>query len=162
MIYQVEFRYWLGFTLALISVVLATLFTIGNKKLTHSYHFAVLMGWQMLGGCVVCLILRPLFAKGSLLPAIPDLQDFGWLLILALLCTVWTYAGYANLLRRIPIFTLNVAYNMEPVYGILMAAAFFGETERMSVGFYVAASIIVGSVILLPMLDRRRQRATEG
>jgi len=156
MIYQVEFRYWLGFTVALMSVILAALFTIGNKQLTHRYHFAVLMGWQMLGGCLVCLILRPFFVEGSLLPAWPDLPDFLWLLVLALVCTVLAYAGYANLLRRIPIFTLNVAYNMEPVYGIIMAALFFGDTEHMSLGFYIAASIIVASVVILPMMEKRR------
>ena len=58
------------------------------------------------------------------------------------------------MLRRVSVFTVNVVYNLEPVYGILLAALIFGEKERMSGGFYLGAAIIVAAVIALPMLNR--------
>lgn len=155
MIYQVEFRYWVGFTVGLSSVVLAALFSVGNKRIAHRHHFAVLMGWQMIGACAACWLLLPL-VTGHALPVLPHGKDILWLLILALVCTVLPYAGLGDLLKRLSVFTINVTYNLEPVYGILLAALVFGEKEKMSPGFYVASTIIIISVILLPLWNRRR------
>jgi len=57
-------------------------------------------------------------------------------------------------LRKLPVFAVNVIYNLEPVYGILLAVLIFGSKEHMSGGFYLGASIIVASVILVPWLRR--------
>lgn len=154
MIYEVELRYWLGLTVGLVSVLFAASFAVGNKRIAHRHHFSVLMGWQMIGGCLACLVVRPFFEPG-LLPIVPHGDDVGWLLVLALVCTVATYAGYADLLRRMSVFTINIAYNMEPVYGIVLAAVVFGDREHMSTGFYVAATIIILSVVALPLWNRR-------
>ncbi len=154
MIYQVEFRYWLGFTVGILSVVLASFFAIWNKHIAHRHHFAVLMGWQMIGGCLACLVVRP-FVEQSLLPALPAPGEWLWLMLLALVCTVAAYAAYADLLRRMSVFTINVVYNLEPVYGIILAALIFGDTEKMSPGFYLAAAIIVLSVVALPFITKR-------
>lgn len=155
MIYEVEFRYWLGFTVGLCSVLLAACFAVGNKRIAHKHHFTILMGWQMLGALFACLITLPL-VTGRLLPLSVPAADWTALLVLSFVCTVLPYAGFGQLLRRLSVFTINVAYNLEPVYGILMAAAVFGEQEKMSAGFYVAATIIIVSVIALPWWNRRR------
>ena len=57
------------------------------------------------------------------------------------------------------VFTINVVYNLEPVYGIVLAALIFGDRERMSGGFYLGAGIIVAAVIALPMLNRKDDSA---
>lgn len=155
MIYEVEFRYWLGFTVGLCSVVLAACFAVGNKRIAHKHHFTVLMGWQMLGALVASWLVLPL-TTGQTLPEMVGSADWMPLLVLSIICTVLPYAGFGNLIRRLSVFTINVAYNLEPVYGILLAAAVFGEREKMSPGFYVAAGIIVLSVIALPLWNRRR------
>ncbi|MEQ1752460.1 MAG: EamA family transporter, partial [Prosthecobacter sp.] len=72
--------------------------------------------------------------------------------------TVWAYAGYMEVLQRMSVFTVNVIYNLEPVYGIALAALIFGSQEYMSRGFYIGASIIIGSVLLVPWLTRWTQR----
>jgi drug/metabolite transporter (DMT)-like permease len=51
-------------------------------------------------------------------------------------------------------FTVNVIYNMEPIYGILLAALIFGSEEFMSSGFYLGAALIIGSVLLVPWLEK--------
>lgn len=154
LIYQVELRYWLGFTVALVSVLLATVFALGNKHLTHRHHYATLCFWQMAGACSACLFTLPL-VSGRWLPLLPGGLDITWLLVLSQVCTVGGYAGYIVVLRHLPIFTVNVVYNLEPIYGIVLAALIFGNTERMSTGFYVGAAIIVASVLALPWLNRR-------
>ena len=92
---------------------------------------------------------------------VPVGMDLAWLLVLSQVCTVAAYAGYIIVLRHLSIFTVNVTYNLEPVYGIVLAALIFGQTEHMSTGFYLGAAIIVGSVLALPWFNRRANESNE-
>ncbi len=154
LIYQVELRYWLGFTVALGAAFLAALVAVFSKQMVGRHHYTVLGFYQMLGACAAALVGWPFFATAStpLFPA--SATDALWLLVLALLCTVAAYAGYMDVLRRMSVFTVNVVYNLEPIYGIILAALIFGSQEHMSPGFYVGAAIIAGSVLFLPWLKR--------
>jgi drug/metabolite transporter (DMT)-like permease len=160
LIYKVEPRYWLGFTVALASAALASVFALGNKQLSHRYPFAVLCFWQMCGACTSCLVALP-FVSGHWLPMVPAGLDLAWLLVLSQVCTVAAYAGYIVVLRQLSVFTVNVTYNLEPVYGIVLAALIFGQTEHMSTGFYLGAAIIVGSVLALPWFNQRTTETRE-
>jgi drug/metabolite transporter (DMT)-like permease len=153
LIYQVEFRHAYGFSLSIIGAALAGVFTISNKRLASQHAWSTLLCWQMIGACASLWIALP-FSADRLLPAMPSLVDFGWLLVFSQVCTVAAYAGYVDLLRRMSVFTINVVYNLEPIYGILLAAAALGSAEIMSPGFYWAAALIVGSVIALPVIRR--------
>ena len=153
LIYRVEFRYSWGFTVGLMSAAFAAAFTVLNKQLVPRHPFSVLLIWEMAGACAVCLLTLP-FVEGRWLPLLPSARDGGWLLVLALVCTVAAYAGYIDALRRLSVFTINVIYNLEPVYGIVLAALVFGGSELMSLGFYLGTAIIVGSVVALPFLRR--------
>ena len=70
-------------------------------------------------------------------------------------CTVGAYAGYMVVLRHLDVFSVNVIYNLEPVYGILLAMLVFGAEEKMTGGFYLGAALITGSVLLVPWLRRK-------
>lgn len=151
LIYRFEFKHWLGFTVGLASAVLATIFGVYNKQLTTRHPPALMCCYQMTGACLSCLALLPFFGTHTL--AVPTGRDWLWLIILSQVCTVAAYVGYLDVLRRVSVFTVNVVYNLEPVYGILLAAIVFGEKERMSGGFYLGASIIVASVVALPVMN---------
>jgi len=112
----------------------------------------VICGFQMLGACVACLIFVPFTSAKFVLPNAPD---FLWLLVLSQVCTVGAYVGYLHVLQRLSVFTINVVYNLEPVDGIVLAALVFGETERMSGGFYLGAGIIIAVVMGLPWVRRK-------
>lgn len=152
LIYEVEFRHWLGFSIALASAVLAALFAVASKQWVSRCHFAVMGALQMSGAAVVCLVGWLWLEGGHVTP--PSLVDLLWLLLFASVCTVWAYAGYMDVLRRLSMFTVNVIYNLEPVYGIVLAALIFGSQEYMSTGFYFGAAIIILAVILVPWLER--------
>jgi drug/metabolite transporter (DMT)-like permease len=83
--------------------------------------------------------------------------DWLGLLVLAWGCTVAAYMGYLDALTRVSVFTVNVIYNLEPVYGILLALLFFGEAEKMSPGFYAGAGVIVAVVLALPWAKQRKR-----
>jgi drug/metabolite transporter (DMT)-like permease len=152
LIYEVEFRHWLGLSVALASAVLAALFAVASKQWVARCHFAVMGTYQMSGAGIVSLAGWMWLEGGRV--TVPSGLDLLWLLLFASVCTVWAYAGYMDVLRRLSMFTVNVIYNLEPVYGILLAALIFGAQEHMSTGFYVGASIIIGGVILVPWLER--------
>jgi drug/metabolite transporter (DMT)-like permease len=152
LIYEVEFRYWLGFSVGLAAAVLAAFFSVISKQIVARSHYAVLGTYQMSGAAIVSVIGWLWLEKGHV--TTPGWDDVLWLLILASICTVWAYAGYMDVLRRLSMFTVNVIYNMEPIYGILLAALIFGSEEFMSSGFYLGAAIIIGSVLLVPWLEK--------
>lgn len=152
LIYQVEFRHWQGFSVALAAAGLAAIFAVISKQIVSRCHYAVMGTWQMIGAFIACVPGCLWFERGNLV--LPSGSDFALLLLLASLCTVWAYAGYMDVLRRLPMFTVNVIYNLEPIYGILLAILVFGAEEHMRIGFYLGAGLIISSVVILPWLEK--------
>jgi drug/metabolite transporter (DMT)-like permease len=154
LIYEVEFRYWLGFSVAIAAAVLAAFFaTFSKQQVARDTHWSVIGVYQMTGACLASFVARPFLEEGFL-PALPEGSSALWLVVLALVCTVAAYAGFMDVLRRVSVFTVNVVYNMEPVYGIIIAAIVFGQAEFMSGGFYLGAGIIIAVVLALPWIRR--------
>jgi drug/metabolite transporter (DMT)-like permease len=160
MIYGFEFKHWLGFTVGLASAFLAALFAVINKTLTAKHAPLLICTYQMVGAFIACVMLLPFF--GSATSFMPSKMDFVWLLVLSQVCTVGAYLGYLDVLSRMSVFTVNVVYNLEPVYGIILAALVFGERERMSGGFYLGAIIIISIVIFMPWMQRKLSAPTAG
>jgi drug/metabolite transporter (DMT)-like permease len=79
--------------------------------------------------------------------------DWLWILILAGICTVYAFSVSVELMKRLPVFSINLTINLEPVYGILLAVAIFGEKEKMTEQFYLGTAIILVSVLIYPVLN---------
>lgn len=154
MIYAVELKHWLGFTVGILSALVASVYAVINKQIVARYHFATLCTWQLGGACVAAWVLLP-FVSGTVFPAMPGARDLGWLLLFAFGCTVLPYAAFVYVMRRMSVFTVNVVYNLEPLYGMALAALIFGAKEQMTPGFYAGAAIIIASVLAVPWLQRR-------
>jgi drug/metabolite transporter (DMT)-like permease len=157
LIFHVEFNHVLGFGLALLCAAFAAFFALGNKHSRQDLPTSVLGQWQMAGAFIVCLLAWAVGERSTLMPS--GWQDVLLLLVFAWLCTVWAYEGYMQSLRKLPLFTINVIYNLEPIYGIIVVSLIFGSREWMSPGFYAGAMIIIGSVLLVPWLQRRSDQA---
>ncbi len=158
LIYQVELEHWLGFTVGLAAALLAAIFAVLTKQVVTRSPGATIGFHQMSGAVIGIALGLPLFSENGG-NAWPATADWPWLLVLAWGCTVGAYLGYLDALKRLSVFAVNVVYNLEPVYGILLALLFFGEREKMSGGFYLGASIIVSIVLIMPWL-RKRDTAT--
>jgi drug/metabolite transporter (DMT)-like permease len=154
MIYAVELNHWFGFTIGIVSALIASVYAIFNKQVVARYHFATLCAWQLGGACVAAWVLLP-FVSGTALPAMPGAHDLGWIVLFAIGCTVLPYAAFVYVMKRMSVFTVNVVYNLEPLYGMALAALIFGAKEQMTPGFYAGAAIIIASVLAVPWLQRR-------
>jgi drug/metabolite transporter (DMT)-like permease len=87
-------------------------------------------------------------------------QDWVWLLVLALVCTVIPHAQMIKIMKKISVFTVNLSLNLEPVYGVVLAFFIFGESERMSTQFYLGGVLVLLSVFLQPLFLKRKPSLT--
>jgi len=142
-------EYKLGILFGIVSALLASLFPILNKSLLKKYPAKTVTVYEMTGGFAALTFILPIYL--SFYPAayyLPTITDWIWLLVLAWLCTVFTFILALNALKKISPFTANLAYNLEPVYGIILAFIIFNENKYLSAGFYYGLSLILLAVIL--------------
>ncbi len=142
-------QYKTGIIFGVISAVGSSLFPIFNKKLLTRFSPATLTLYELGGGLVALSVLLPFYLLQF--PAIyyfPSSSDWVWLIVLASLCTVLCFDLQLNALKKISPFTANIAYNMEPVYGIILAFIIFRENKLLDWHFYLGVGLIILSVLL--------------
>jgi drug/metabolite transporter (DMT)-like permease len=159
-----DFQYRFGLMIAILSAGVATTFSIFNSRFSQRHHHQVIAMYQMFGALIFCTasIAVITLIRGTLPKLIPSASDFGWLLLLASFCTVYAYSQYIELLKRLTVFTVHLAYNLEPIYGILLAAVFFKEHEDLGPHFYLGAAIILLAVIAHPFVERAYRHRRRG
>ena len=158
LIFSYELEYLTGIIVAIVATILATVFTILNKKYTTRYPPTMISFYEMLGGFIgitVYLIFSGSFNAEFIRPTT---MDFVYLLILGLICTAFAFAVSVDVMKELSAYTVILSINMEPIYGIILAFVIFGESEHMTGGFYVGTAMILASVFLYPMLKKRRVR----
>jgi len=142
-------QYKVGIIFGILSSVGSSLFPIFNKKLLTRFSPATLTLYELGGGFLALTVLVPFylikFPAGYYLPTG---TDWLWLLVLAWVCTVLCFDLQLNALKKISPFTANLTYNLEPVYGIILAFIFFKENKSLNGHFYVGVGLILLAVIL--------------
>ncbi|MDQ4141832.1 MAG: DMT family transporter [Bacteroidota bacterium] len=159
LIFQFEFNHALGIIMGVGSAMLGATFSIINSRLTRKYSPLNITCYEMAGACLGTALFMPIYqlflTPNHALNFSLTFMDWVYILTLALVCTVYPFTGSVRLMQRIPIFNMNLSINLEPVYGIVFAYFIFGDSEHMSGGFYLGALIILFSVFIHPILDRR-------
>ena len=149
LIFQFDTRYRTGIIIGVISSALAALFTITNKKVGVRHASSMMLLYEMIGGFLGLTCLLPfylhLFPIGTILPG---MTNFLYLLLLALVCTIGLYLLQIQVLKQVSAFTVNLSYNLEPVYSIILAMLFFGEAKELNFAFYAGLGLILLSVLL--------------
>lgn len=79
---------------------------------------------------------------------VPSLADILWLLALSSVSTILLQLLQIQALKHITAFTVNLTYNLEPIYSIAMAMLFFGEARQLNFAFYLGLAMICLSVVL--------------
>jgi len=158
LIFTLDVRYRLGIALGLLSAAVYSLFSIFNVRVaTATRQDSATMLFYELIGCVLFLaVCMPFYVRlNPDLPAFPDRTDFWALLALGSVFTIIPFLLQIHALRHVKPFTVNVTYNLEPLYSILFAAIIFGETREVGPSFWAGLVLIVISVVL----QSRRQLA---
>ena len=74
--------------------------------------------------------------------------DYLYVFILGSICTAYAFIASVHILKFLSPYTLVLTYNLEPVYGILLAIFIFPETEKMEFSFYIGTLIIISTIII--------------
>ena len=149
LIFQFDTRYRTGIIIGVVSSALAALFTITNKKVGVRHSSSMMLLYEMIGGFLGLTCLLPFYLH--LFPVetiLPGMINFLYLLLLALVCTIGLYLLQIQVLKQVSAFTVNLSYNLEPVYSIILAMLFFGEAKELSFAFYAGLGLILLSVLL--------------
>lgn len=80
--------------------------------------------------------------------SIPQKTDILWLLLLGSIFTVLPFLFQLQALRSLSAFTVNLAYNLEPVYSIAFAAILFDELQEVNFSFWLGIALIIASVLI--------------
>ncbi|TAF32119.1 MAG: EamA family transporter [Cytophagales bacterium] len=159
-IFRFESGKLIGLFLGIGSAFCGALFSLLNGVLVKRNNSYTLSFYEMLAAYVlVAVYLMASGGLGTWQENIPNPQEILALLFLGGVCTVYAFAACVELYRKISVFASNLAINLEPVYGIVMAIFFFQEHQEMSIEFYLGASIIVLAVLAYPFLvsfEKRR------
>lgn len=142
-------EYKTGIIFGILSAMLASLFPIFNKKILNNFSSQTVTLYEMAGGSIALCFILPFYFK--FFPAkyfLPTFSDWMWLLVLAWVCTVFAFVLSLNALKKISAFTVNLSYNLEPVYSIILAFIIFHENKFLGTGFYLGFSLILLAITL--------------
>ena len=123
--------------------------TTCNKKISDRCNSINLLFYEMLGGFVLLCFCLPIYINQlPELHYIPTQADIIYLLILSVICTIVMYLLQIQVLKKVSAFTVNLSYNLEPIYSIILAMILFGEAKELNIAFYIGLSLILLSVAL--------------
>ena len=165
-IFRFEFNHVVGLSMAVVSAFLSALFTVINGQLTLRHNPYMITFYEMVGACLGTALFFPIykiyFAADGVLNLNPSSMDWVYLIILAVICTVYAYSASVQLMQKMSAYLINLTVNLEPVYGIILAVLIFKEDEQMTSGFYIGTLVILSSVLIYPLINRYYKRKAVG
>lgn len=156
-IFSFDFHYVLGLVLGIASGLTAAIFSVINSKMVTRISSYAITFYEMIAACFGIILIFPFykiyFSDGSL-HLIPSAVDWFYLALLGWVCSVYAYSQMIDLSKKLSVFFIQLALNLEPVYGIGFAILIFGRQEVMGWNFYAGTLIILTAVALYPVLKR--------
>lgn len=151
LIFSLDVRYRIGIAWGLLSAAIYSVFAILNINVGEKtgQDTPTLLLWELIGGGLFLTLCIPLYTR--LFPAAsitPAGNDLLWLLLLGSVFTVIPFLFQLQALRKLNAFTVNLTYNLEPVYSIAIAALLFGEHHDVGWSFWAGLVLIIFSVLL--------------
>lgn len=160
-IFAGDFQYPMGLFLGIMSGLTAAMFSVINSKLVVRVNAHTITFYEMASACLIVLLFFPLYqntwADDGQLNLTPLWSDWIYIAIMAWACSVYAYSVAINLTKKLSVFFIQLALNLEPVYGITLALIVFGDKEVMGWNFYAGTIIIISAVALYPFLKKRTE-----
>lgn len=149
LIFSFDVQYRVGVALGVISSLIVACYTLAAEKLSKQYASQTITVYQMLGGFIGISGLMPIYLHYfPVATIVPSTTDTIYLLLLSFFCTVVLYTLVTNTLKTISAFTVNLTFNLEPLYAILLAMVIYQENKELTISFYVGFGLTLLSVAL--------------
>ncbi|KJD32019.1 permease [Tamlana sedimentorum] len=159
---QSELKYLKGIILGILSAFLSSLFAVLNGSFLKKHSATVISFYEFLSGVLFISVYIFIFKEGFSVQFFSlSKPDFLYLFILASVCTTYAFIASVYIMKDISPYTVVLTYNLEPIYGIILAVILFPEKEKMTPNFYLGASIILSVILLNAALKYRRKRKTK-
>ena len=149
LIFHFDTRYRLGIAFGIISSALYPLFAIANHHVGKRYEAKNMLFWEMVGGLVVLTAIFPIY--NHFLPVdklFLSGLDYPYMAFMVVVCTIGLCLLQIIVLQKIDAFTVNLTYNLEPVYSIIIAMIIFNEYQELNFSFILGIALIIISVVL--------------
>ncbi|MGB1349634.1 MAG: DMT family transporter [Flavobacteriaceae bacterium] len=150
MIVQIEGEYFYGIILGILSAFLSSLFAVMNGKFVQNYNALTISFYEFISGILFISLFLLFDNENGFSSSFFNItfSDFIYLLILASVCTAYAFIASVYVMKHITPFSVVLTYNLEPVYGMIMAFVIFPDKEKMPVVFYIGSSLIILTVLL--------------
>jgi len=158
LIFQFDTRYRESIILGLTAALFSAIFPVYTKRILSKTSVTILSFYVLLGGLIFLSLFLPLYTGNLSFLKWPTGKDWLWLVILALICTVIAFQFSFNALKKLSPFTINLTFNLEPLYGMLLAFILFQEHKELSASFYVGTAILLISVCVETYMVRRKEK----
>lgn len=152
----------LGIAVGAMSALFVALFSSLNKRFVEHGEPLAITGLELGAGVLLLTALAPLMplvfpAFAGDVFALPSAHDAGYLLALAIACTLLPFALSLVALRHMSAFAAQLAVNLEPVYAIVLAILLLNEQRELTPQFYLGVAIILAAVLVYPFVGRPRR-----
>jgi drug/metabolite transporter (DMT)-like permease len=156
LITKTEFRYINGILLGISSALFSTLFAVINGRFVVNHSASVISFYEFISG-IICISIFLIFSQDGFNSDFFKLKnsDILYLFILGSICTAYAFIAAVYVMKLISPYTVVLTYNLEPIYGIILALILFPEKEQMSTQFYLGALLIISTVILNGIIKNR-------
>lgn len=151
LVFSLDMRYRVGIAWGLLSAAIYSVFALFNVNVARKTgeDSATMLLWELVGGVLFLTLCIPLHTR--LLPdasIVPSGRDIVSLLLLGSVFTVIPFLFQLQALRKLSAFTVNLTYNLEPLYSIVIAALLFNEHREVGWSFWLGLALIIFSVLL--------------
>ncbi len=154
---QSEMKYITGIILGISSAFLSSLFAVLNGSFLKKHTATVISFYEFISGVLFISIYILIFGNGFSSSFFNvSYSDLGYLFILASICTAYAFIASVHVMKVISPYTVVLSYNLEPIYGIILAVILFPEKEQMSAYFYYGALVIFTTILLNAILKNIR------
>ena len=149
LIFKAEFNFINGIILGILSAFFASLFSVLNGIMIQKDSAFKISFYEFVSG-VIFITIYLILTDNIITLNIENYLSLNYLYIFILgsVCTAYAFIASVYLLKFITPYSVVLTYNLEPIYGILLALLFFGENEKMSFQFYIGLFLILSSVLI--------------
>ena len=149
LIFGLNMQFRTGIVIGTFSSLFYTLFAIASKRVQSAtgVESSAMLLYELLTGWCVLSLAMPFYAM--LYPSVslmPEGSDWLFITLFASVFTIGPFLTQLQALRTLSAFTVNLSYNLEPLYSIALAMLLFNEAQELNLSFWMGVSMIVAAV----------------
>lgn len=149
LIFGLNMQFRTGIVIGTFSSLFYTLFAIASKRVQSAtgVESSAMLLYELSSGWCVLSLAMPFYAMlYPSAPLLPEGSDWLFIPLFASVFTIGPFLTQLQALRTLSAFTVNLSYNLEPLYSIALAMLLFNEAQELNLSFWMGVSMIVAAV----------------